>query len=91
MTLKQVSNTILSMVIGAGFLFGSGYATAGSDQASIAEGKKIAFNRKKGNCLACHMIADGSLPGDIGLRWWRRRYVTPTKPICVRKSGTPRQ
>ena len=32
----------------------------------IAEGKKVAFDRKKGNCLACHMIDDGSLPGNIG-------------------------
>lgn len=32
----------------------------------IASGKKVAFDRKKGNCLACHMIADGALPGNIG-------------------------
>jgi len=35
---------------------------------AIEEGKKVAFNRKKGNCLACHAIdAPGaSLPGNIG-------------------------
>ncbi len=32
----------------------------------VAEGKKIAFSRSKGNCLACHMIKGGSLPGNIG-------------------------
>ena len=32
----------------------------------IAMGKDVAFDRKKGNCLACHMIAGGSLPGNIG-------------------------
>lgn len=32
----------------------------------VEEGKKIAFDRKKGNCLACHQIEDGSLPGNIG-------------------------
>jgi len=32
----------------------------------IEEGKKIAFNRKKGNCLTCHAIEGGSLPGNIG-------------------------
>jgi len=32
----------------------------------IEQGKAIAFNRKKGNCLACHKIAGGSLPGNIG-------------------------
>ncbi len=36
-------------------------------EASVVEqGKKIAFDRKKGNCLACHQIEGGSLPGNIG-------------------------
>ena len=34
--------------------------------ADIKEGKKLAFDRKKGNCLACHDIAGGKLPGNIG-------------------------
>jgi len=38
---------------------------AASD-AEIAEGKKLAFDRKLGNCLACHAIACGTLPGNIG-------------------------
>ncbi len=29
-------------------------------------GKQIAFSREKGNCLACHEIADGEFPGNIG-------------------------
>ncbi len=29
------------------------------------EGKKLAFDRKKGNCIACHFIAGGDLPGNI--------------------------
>ena len=37
-----------------------------ADATVIAEGKKIAFDRKKGNCLACHMIEGGTLPGNIG-------------------------
>ena len=42
----------------------AGISIAAADD--IAAGKKTAFDRKKGNCLACHMIADGSLPGNIG-------------------------
>jgi sulfur-oxidizing protein SoxX len=30
------------------------------------EGRQIAFDRAKGNCLACHAIADGESPGNIG-------------------------
>ena len=45
-------------------------ATASSHGAkandTVAAGKKIAFNRKKGNCLACHAMSDGVSPGDIG-------------------------
>ncbi len=37
-----------------------------ADQTLIAEGKKIAFDRKKGNCLACHQIEGGKLTGNIG-------------------------
>ena len=42
-------------------------ATATAAEASVVEeGKKIAFDRRKGNCLACHMIEGGDLPGNIG-------------------------
>ena len=34
--------------------------------ATEMDGKKIAFDRKKGNCLACHAIDDGEMPGNIG-------------------------
>jgi len=36
------------------------------DAAVIEAGKKIAFNRKKGNCLACHLIDGGKMAGNIG-------------------------
>ena len=32
----------------------------------VAKGKEVAFDRRKGNCLACHMMDDGESPGDIG-------------------------
>jgi len=38
----------------------------GATAEDVAEGKKIAFDRKLGNCLACHVIAGGELPGNIG-------------------------
>jgi sulfur-oxidizing protein SoxX len=33
--------------------------------ADAATGKELAENRKKGNCLACHMITGANLPGNI--------------------------
>jgi sulfur-oxidizing protein SoxX len=35
-------------------------------QSAAAEGQKIAFDRGKGNCLTCHQIKGGDLPGTIG-------------------------
>ena len=31
----------------------------------VDQGKEIAFDNKKGNCLACHQIAGGELAGDV--------------------------
>ena len=31
-----------------------------------AAGQLLAMDRSKGNCLACHVIADGEQPGNIG-------------------------
>ena len=33
---------------------------------TVEEGKKLAYSRSKGNCLACHMAGDGAMPGNIG-------------------------
>ncbi|PHS72207.1 MAG: sulfur oxidation c-type cytochrome SoxX [Cycloclasticus sp.] len=30
------------------------------------DGKKVAFDRKKGNCLACHVMDNGDMAGNIG-------------------------
>ena len=64
-----------------------GLATAGAtalageqtDPNIIAEGKSIAFDRKKGNCLSCHMIEDGELPGNSGPPLIARQQRYPDK------------
>lgn len=40
-------------------------APAGA-QSAVAEGRKLAFDRGKGNCLTCHVIKGGDLPGTLG-------------------------
>ena len=62
MTIKQLtSGTGAILLLCCVSLFG-GIASADM----VADGKKVAFDRKKGNCLSCHMIAGGDLPGNIG-------------------------
>ncbi|SDR16851.1 monoheme cytochrome SoxX (sulfur oxidation) [Rhizobiales bacterium GAS113] len=35
-------------------------------QSAAAAGRDLAFDRGKGNCLSCHAIKGGELPGTIG-------------------------
>ncbi len=37
-----------------------------ADEALAAEGKKIAENRKKGNCFTCHEYKGAHLAGNVG-------------------------
>jgi L-cysteine S-thiosulfotransferase len=41
-------------------------ATSVRAQSGAADGQKLAFDRGKGNCLTCHEIRGGDLPGTIG-------------------------
>jgi sulfur-oxidizing protein SoxX len=45
-------------------------------QSAPSEGQKLAFDRGKGNCLTCHEIKGGDLPGTIGpkLEGLKSRY-----------------
>jgi sulfur-oxidizing protein SoxX len=54
----------VSACIAGSLLLASGGVFA--DEASITAGKEVAFDRRKGNCLACHMIEGGESPGNIG-------------------------
>lgn len=46
--------------------FASPVVQAASQAEMIAEGKRVAFHRKLGNCLTCHMMAGGEANGNIG-------------------------
>jgi sulfur-oxidizing protein SoxX len=50
----------LALAIGAAVPAGAASAQ------SAAEGRKIAFDRGKGNCLTCHEIKGSDFPGTIG-------------------------
>jgi L-cysteine S-thiosulfotransferase len=60
----------------------------------VAMGKQLAFERSKGNCLACHRIADGELPGTLGppLMAMKLRYpdrAALEQQICDATLGNP--
>ena len=51
-------------------LAASEFGQAEEESASVADniekGRAIAFDRRKGNCLACHVIEGGELAGNYG-------------------------
>jgi sulfur-oxidizing protein SoxX len=59
---KPVLLPALALVLLVGAIAISGPAAA----QSASEGQKLAFDRSKGNCLTCHEIKGGDLPGSIG-------------------------
>ena len=55
----RLPRTLLALLIGAS-------ASPALAQSAVSEGQKLAFDRSKGNCLTCHEIKGGDLPGTIG-------------------------
>lgn len=67
-----MTNTTIAVLIsvacltGGALLLPATQSSAEEAQNTIELGKALAFDRKKGNCLACHMMAGGDLAGNIG-------------------------
>lgn len=63
-------------VVAVASAFSSAQATEAADAELIKAGKELVFNQKKGNCLACHVMDDGELPGNAGpaLQSMKLRY-----------------
>ena len=65
-----------------GFLLAGAPVTA-SD--GVAEGKRLATERSKGNCLACHAFDDGELPGNVGPPLSAIKQRFPDRNVLVRQ------
>jgi sulfur-oxidizing protein SoxX len=61
-------------------------------QSSVAEGQKLAFDRGKGNCLTCHDIKGGDLPGTIGppLKDIKSKYPDRSELVAILTDETKR-
>lgn len=61
------------------------------DKSVIEQGKKISLDRKKGNCLACHLIPDGGeQPGNIGPPLIAMKTRFPDKEVLKAQIGDAR-
>lgn len=83
--MRKPANVIMStalavnMMVGVLSLFPMSASAEGDSL--VEEGKKVAFNRTLGNCLACHKMQGGSLEGNIGpeLVNMKQRYPDKAK------------
>ena len=74
-------------------LIGAAVPTAAARaQSTAAEGQKIAFDRGKGNCLTCHVIRGGDLPGTIGpeLKDIKSKYPDRNDLVAIVNDETKR-
>lgn len=56
-----IAATLASMSLGT-----LSIGASAAEMSAVEQGKQVAFDRRKGNCLACHMVDDGALPGNAG-------------------------
>jgi sulfur-oxidizing protein SoxX len=68
------------------------FASPARAQSAAAEGQKLAFDRSKGNCLTCHEIKGGDLPGTIGppLRDIKSKYPDRNDLVAILHDETKR-
>ena len=68
------------------------FASPARAQSAAAEGQKIAFDRGKGNCLTCHDIKGGDLPGSIGpkLENIKAKYPDRNELVAILTDETKR-
>jgi sulfur-oxidizing protein SoxX len=68
------------------------FASPAVAQSAVAEGQALAFDRGKGNCLTCHDIKGGDLPGTIGpaLKDIKSKYPDRNDLVAIVNDETKR-
>ena len=93
MTNNPLARPVLIPAIAVALLIGAA-ASAGPAcaQSAAAEGQKLAFDRGKGNCLTCHEIKGGDLPGTIGppLKDIKTKYPDRNELVAILTDETKR-
>ncbi len=86
---KSVLIPALALALMIGALISASPARA---QSAASEGEKIAFDRGKGNCLTCHEIKGGDLPGTIGppLKDIKSKYPDRNELVAIVSDETRR-
>ncbi len=65
-TVRNIFTSVCSLAVLVGAFMLTAAPAAFAADSVVKKGKDVSFNRKLGNCLACHVMDDGTLPGNIG-------------------------
>jgi L-cysteine S-thiosulfotransferase len=86
---KPILSQALALTLLIGAALSAGPASA---QSAVSEGQKLAFDRSKGNCLTCHDIKGGDLPGTIGppLKDIKSKYPDRNELVAILTDETKR-
>jgi sulfur-oxidizing protein SoxX len=89
---KLARISVAVQLIGAAMLASAIATSPARAQSGAADGQKIAFDRGKGNCLTCHAIKGGDLPGTIGpeLKDIKSKYPDRNDLIAIVHDETKR-
>ncbi len=80
---------VVSVAVSALAIVGAiGYSSAVT--AGDMGGKELAFNKKKGNCLACHLIAGGDQAGNIAPPLIAMKARFPDRKVLRAQIAEPR-
>ena len=64
---RTSASKLLTLLLAVATAMPASASSVGSEDSDrVGRGKRIAFDSSKGNCLACHHMANGESPGDLG-------------------------
>ena len=64
--MSRFAGPVLAAALVAAAGGGLGAAPDATAASAVEEGEKIALDRRKGNCMACHIMAGATLAGTVG-------------------------
>jgi L-cysteine S-thiosulfotransferase len=90
---KLSNRAVLTLALMSALLIGAlASASAVNAQSAVSQGQSLAFDRGKGNCLTCHEIKGGDLPGTIGppLKDIKSKYPDRNELVAIVADETKR-
>jgi sulfur-oxidizing protein SoxX len=92
LTNTSTARPVLIPALALAWLIGAAVSGPARAQSAAAEGQALAFDRGKGNCLTCHDIKGGDLPGTIGpaLKDIKSKYPNRNDLVAILTDETKR-